>query len=67
MEVVQNIDNYCAVSGITIKEFERLCGLANALVSKWRSGRQTPTIKTLKKISDATGISIDAWIKENGV
>ncbi len=67
MEIVNNIDRYCAKENITIKEFERRCKLANALVHKWRLGLQEPSLKTMKKISEATGISIDKWTMENGV
>jgi len=67
MDLVMNIDNYCAKQGITVQEFERKCQIAHSLVRKWRLGRQEPSLKTMKKISEATGISIDKWTMENGV
>ena len=67
MELVNNIDSYCAKQGISVKEFERKCKLANSLVHKWRLGIQYPTMRTMQKISEATGISIDKWARERGV
>lgn len=67
MELVKNIDRYCDREKITIKEFERKCKLANSLVHKWRIGLQSPSLRTMQKISKATGVTLDAWTRENGV
>lgn len=66
MAIVQNINNYCAVNGITIKEFERRCGLSNSVVHKWAIGKSTPTLSTLGKIVTATGIGMAEWLKDEG-
>ena len=67
MSIVENIDRYCARTGITVKEFERMCGIANATVHKWRVNLNGPSFRTISKISKVTGISMDDWTKENGV
>lgn len=67
MEIVNNIERYCIRENITIKEFERKCKIANSLVHKWRLGLQTPSLRTINKIIEATGIPFEQWNKENGV
>ena len=67
MEIVKNIDRYCAKERITTKEFERKCNIANSLVHKWRLGLQTPSLRTINKIIGATGIPFEQWMRENGV
>lgn len=67
MLLVENIDRYCAKKGISVKEFEKRCGIANATVHKWRINLNSPAFRTILKISEATGISADRWTKENGV
>lgn len=66
--VVENIRAYCEAHGYTFAKFERLCDLSNGMIGKWELGyNKGPTVTTLKKISDATGIDMDAWLKEGGV
>lgn len=65
--IVTNIDSYCASEGITTQEFERKCNLAHGLVRKWRIGLQSPTLRTMNKIIEATGISYELWNRECGV
>lgn len=67
MEIVENIDAYCRNHGISVKGFERLCGIYNCSVIRWRRGVQAPTIKTLKKIEAATGIPLANWMQKGGV
>ena len=60
----QKILDYCAENSISIFAFEQKCGLPNGLVSKWKNGGY-PSIQTLRKISEATEISIETWVEEN--
>lgn len=46
--------------GLTQREFAESIGVSQGLVGAWESHIKTPGAKTLKKISDATGISMDA-------
>lgn len=68
MTIYDNIRAYCDANGLTIKEFERRCSLANACVRKWKTGGASgPRLTTIIRISDATGIPVDKWVKEGGI
>lgn len=67
MNLVKNIDRYCVREQVTTQEFERRCNLAHGLVRKWRLGIQSPTLRTMNRIIEATGIPYEVWTKENGV
>lgn len=54
---------YCNDNSISIAAFERKCELPNGAVSKWENGGY-PSVPTLKKIANATEISVEDWIKE---
>lgn len=43
--------------GMTQKELGALCGIDEANIRKYESGRQKPKIETLQKIGDALGVS----------
>lgn len=64
--IVQNINSYCANEKITVKEFERRCGLSNSLVHKWETGQANPTLKSLGKIVRVTGIALAEWLADKG-
>ena len=63
MNIVTNIDRYCNLNGITVKAFERKCKLSNSIVHKWRLGLATPSLKTLNRIAEFTGIATEEWLK----
>lgn len=67
MILIENIDKYCISEGITPKEFERRCSLGNNCTGKWRRGISSPSIKTLEKISEATQIPLENWLRNEGV
>lgn len=46
--------------GLTQREFAQMIGVSQGLVGAWESRIKTPGAQTLKKISDATGISMNA-------
>lgn len=58
----EKVRQYCEQNKLTIMGFESLCGLSNGSVSKWKDG-SFPSIPTLKKIEEATKISVDDWLK----
>lgn len=43
----------------TYAECERLCGLANGTIGKWKKGSNKPSLSYLLKLSDYFGVSID--------
>jgi transcriptional regulator with XRE-family HTH domain len=64
--VVKNIDKYCADRGLNTIQFERLCKIAHSSVGKWKRGIASPSVRTLEKISKATNIPIEDWLKSEG-
>lgn len=64
--VYDKIVRYCKENGLSIMAFEKKCGLANAVVGKWENDKLKPSLSSLSKIADATGIPIADWLKEEG-
>ncbi len=60
-KILENIENYCNRNDITIAGFERLCGIGNGVIARWRD-MSSPTTKTLEKIASATGIPAHKWL-----
>ena len=45
--------------GVTPYKVAKESGVTQTALSNWKSGRSTPTTKTLQKIADYFGVSID--------
>ena len=67
MVIVDNIEKYCAKHGSNVMQFEKKCGLGKGVIYRWRKGEQSPSLRTLEKISTATGISTEKWLRKGGV
>jgi len=68
MVLSNNIQIYLTNEGITEYGFERLCGLPNGILGKWRTGAYKSTsIATVEKIAEATKIPAAKWITEGGI
>ena len=61
--VYNNVIEYCNKNNMSISAFEKKCSLPNGLVSKWNEKGYQPSISTLQKISSATKIPIEKWLK----
>lgn len=61
--VYKNVVEYCEKNNMSIAAFEKKCGLANGVVGKWEDDKMKPSLVSLERISDATGISIEKWLK----
>lgn len=60
--VLENVRNYCDKNKLSVSAFEKKCGLSNGTVGKWDE-RTMPTLDTMEKISNATKIPIEKWLK----
>lgn len=60
--IYEKVKAYCDKHKMPISEFERLCGLKNGAVSKWKDGKSHPTLTTLQKIANGTKTSIRTWV-----
>ncbi len=61
--ISDRINEYCSNAGITISRFEKLCGIGNGSVGKWKKHDSMPSLSTLYKIERATGIPAYMWIE----
>lgn len=57
----ERVVEYITRNEISIREFERMCGLSNGTVHGWKMGN-IPSTASVRKIVDATHISADRWI-----
>ena len=46
-------------NGVTPYKVAKEAGVTQTALSNWKSGRSTPTTKTLQKIADYFGVTID--------
>lgn len=60
--IYNNIIEYCERNEMNIYNFEKLCKLSNGTVSKWKDGETQPTLRTLNKIVNNTGIALKKWL-----
>lgn len=61
--VFANVCKYCEEKKISIAAFEKMCEIGNGTISNWENDYMKPTLKTLEKMEQATGIPIAEWIK----
>jgi transcriptional regulator with XRE-family HTH domain len=67
MVIVDNIEKYCEKNSSNVMQFEKKCGLGKGVIYRWKKGEQKPSLRTLDKISSATGISIEKWLRKGGI
>lgn len=60
--IYQNVVAYCKKNNISISTFEKKCDIGNGTVGRWRNDSSKPSLATLEKIQNATGISISEWV-----
>ena len=65
--IYENVARFCKSEHISISAFEKMCGLGNGTVSKWKDNRNAPSVKILTRIEENTDIPIEAWIRIGGV
>ncbi len=57
MLLVERIKMLCKESGITLAELERLVGIGNGIIARWK--KSSPKADSLKKVADHFGVSTD--------
>ena len=67
MHIVDNIETYCKSHNTSVSKFEESCELGHGTIRLWKLGTQMPSIRSLMKMANFTGIPIDQWTKEGGV
>lgn len=46
-------------ANLTQKEFAQKCGVSESTVIAWEAGRRYPNVRTLNRIEDALGVSLN--------
>ena len=65
--IYENVVEFCRNKRLSISAFEKMCGLGNGTVSKWKNDKNMPSVKILTRIEDSTCVPIELWIKAGGV
>lgn len=65
--ITDKIYEYCNNAGLTISKFEKLCGIGNGSVGKWRLHGSNPSMNSLSKIEKTTGIPMYMWLGEGKI
>ncbi len=60
---MQVLKDYLAVAGVTQAELARRAGLDPAVLHHFMSGKREPRIANLRKLSKATGISVEKLVE----
>ncbi len=53
-------------NNVTPYKVAKETGVTQTALSNWKTGRSTPTIKTLKKIADYFGVTVDYLMSDTG-
>lgn len=61
MNIYENVKEIADHKGISIKKLEELAGLSNGSIGGWR--KSSPTIQSLKKVSEALKVDITRLLK----
>lgn len=59
----QNVVDYCDKNNMSIHAFEKMCGIGNGTVGRWKDNNSSPALTTVQKISEATKIPIKKWVE----
>ena len=64
--VYSNVLEYCKKNNLTIRGFEKMCGIGNGVVAEWgkEDNPSNPSLSTLEKISNSTGIPLEKWLSK---
>jgi transcriptional regulator with XRE-family HTH domain len=63
MGTMKAIQDYLRVAGITQAQLAKRAGISAANLNHFLNGRREPRIKNLRKLSEATGISIEKLVQ----
>lgn len=64
MSYIDKIEEYCAERRSSLSAFAHAAGIASGLISRWKSGEVKPSMKSLQKVADYMGISIEDLLRE---
>lgn len=62
--IYENVKRLCMTNGTNICRLEQACGIANGTIGKWNREGAAPRAKTLKRIAEHFGVTVDELLKE---
>ncbi len=65
MTVGENIKSLRKERKLTQKRVGEICGIDEANIRKYESGKQNPKLETLKKIASALGVGLNSFLDGN--
>lgn len=62
--VYDNLKEICKEKHITFQEIKSLAELGAGCISRWKDGKVSPNVDTLKKVSSVIGVQVADLVKE---
>ena len=62
--VYDNLKEICKEKHITFQEVVALAELGAGCISRWKDGKVSPNIDTLKKVSSVIGVKVADLVKD---
>ena len=63
--LAKSVDAYCSFFGITKKEFHKESGVSSGTLSQWRTGMYEPDKRSLMKLVQYTGLTVEELMSGN--
>lgn len=63
--LAKSVDAYCSFFGITKKDFHKESGISSGTLSQWRTGTYEPDKKSVIKLIQYTGLSVEELVSGN--
>lgn len=58
----EKVVDYCKKNNLSISAFENKCDIGNGTIGRWKNDDSKPSLSTLEKIENFTGIPVKDWI-----
>lgn len=62
--IYDNIKAIAIEKNISIRAIEKKTCIGNGTIGKWKLRESTPSVKSLIKVADALGVSLDDLVKD---
>lgn len=59
----EKVKSFCDDKGISVRQFESICGLSSGYVLKLR--KNEPGVRTAKRIAEVMGITVEELLKND--
>ena len=59
MDIFDRISAQLSARGLTQADLSRMTGISSGLISQWKKRSQQPSMKKLKLVADALGMTVD--------